>query len=298
MTDSTDSTDPTDTARRRLLAAPLALAAAPWLAPAARAQAVIPPYAGRLEDVPFVTTPHPVVEAILDLAGVGPADTLIDLGSGDGRIVIAAAHRGANGLGVEIDPKLVELATQRAQQAGVADRARFVQQDLYHTDLRPATVLTLYLLPDVNLALRPQILETLAPGTRVVSHDWDMDDWRPDRTVVVSAPDKPVGLQRFSRLHLWVVPARAAGRWRGRLDADAPAVDLAIEQRFQQADVWLRVGSREPQRLRGQLQGAGLQAGAGPRGAPLLAAKIDGERLDGELRFEGRPRRVSAQRAR
>jgi len=286
--------------RRRLLAAPLALAAAPWLAPArdARAQAAIPPYGGPLEEVPFVTTPRPVVEAILDLAGLGPADTLIDLGSGDGRIVIAAAGRGANALGVEIDPRLVELATQRAQQAGIAERARFVRQDLFETDLRPATVLTLYLLPDVNLALRPRILEMLAPGARVVSHDWDMGDWRPDRTVVVPAPDKPVGLERFSRLHLWVVPARAAGRWRGRLDSAGPPVDLAIEQRFQQADVWLRIGSREPQRMTGRFQGAKLQAGEGPRGAPLLAAHFDGERLDGELAVDGRPRRLSAQRAR
>lgn len=156
-------------------------------------------------DVPYVITPQTVVDAMLELAGVGPADRLIDLGSGDGRIVITAAQRwGTPGLGVEIDPSLVTLARQKAQQAGVSDRVRFEAQDLFETDLTQATVITMYLLPAVNLMLRPR-LQALRPGTRIVSHDWDMGDWAAQKTIEVPAPGKPVGLRKVSRLMLWTV---------------------------------------------------------------------------------------------
>jgi SAM-dependent methyltransferase len=156
-------------------------------------------------DVPFVVTPQRVVDAMLELARVGPEDRLLDLGSGDGRIVItAAARRGTRGVGIEIDPRLVQLARRRAREAGVQDRVRFEVQDLFQTDLSQATVITMYLLPDVNLALRPT-LQRLRPGTRIVSHDWDMGDWPPDRQVVLDVPDKPVGLSRQSTLFLWTV---------------------------------------------------------------------------------------------
>jgi SAM-dependent methyltransferase len=156
-------------------------------------------------DVPYVITPQAVVDAMLELANVGPGDRLIDLGSGDGRIVITAAKRwGTPGLGVEIDPNLVALARRRALQEGVADRARFEAQDLFETDLSQATVITLYLLPAVNLMLRPR-LQGLRPGTRIVSHDWDMGDWPALRTMEVAAPGKPVGLRKVSRLMLWTV---------------------------------------------------------------------------------------------
>jgi SAM-dependent methyltransferase len=156
-------------------------------------------------DVPFVVTPQAVVDAMLELAQVGPADRLLDLGSGDGRIVITAAQRwGTPGLGIEIDPTLVGIAQANARRAGVADKARFVTQDLFDTDLTQATVITMYLLPDVNMKLRPR-LRQLKPGTRIVSHDWDMGDWQPDRTIVVDAPDKPVGRDKKSRLMLWTI---------------------------------------------------------------------------------------------
>jgi SAM-dependent methyltransferase len=156
-------------------------------------------------DVPFISTPDHVTLAMLELAGVGPKDMVIDLGSGDGRIVITAARRfGARGLGVEIVPDLVRRSRENARRAGVADRVEFRQQDLFDTDLSPATVITMYLLPEVNLKLRPR-LQTLRPGTRIVSHDWNLGDWEPDRIVVVPAPDKPVGRAKVSRLYLWVV---------------------------------------------------------------------------------------------
>jgi SAM-dependent methyltransferase len=182
------------------------------------------------DEVPFVTTPDNVTLAMLDLAGVGPTDHVVDLGSGDGRIVITAARRhGASGLGVEIVGELVAKSRDHARRAGVADRARFVEQDLFATDLRAATVVTLYLLQAVNLQLRPRLL-ALAPGTRIVSHDWDMGDWRPDRTIEVEAPDKTVGREKRSRVHLWTVPAKVHGTWcgvQGRLDVTQRFADFS-----------------------------------------------------------------------
>ena len=156
-------------------------------------------------DTPFVTTPQNVVDAMLELAQMRRSDTLLDLGSGDGRIVITAAKRfGVPGLGVEIDPRLVERARATALNEGVAGRARFEIQDLFQTDLTQASVITLYLLPDVNEMLKPR-LQKLKPGTRIVSHDWSMGDWVPDRTISVDAPGKTVGIEKTSKLYLWVV---------------------------------------------------------------------------------------------
>ena len=179
------------------------------------------------DDVPFVTTPDAVTLAMLELAAVTPRDHVVDLGSGDGRIVIAAARRfGASGLGVEIVPDLVRTSRERARAAGVGDRVDFREQDLFATDLAAATVVTMYLLPDVNLQLRPRLL-ALAPGTRIVSHDWDLGDWTPDRTVTVDVPEKALGRDKFSRVHLWIVPATVHGRW------CADSANLEIVQRFQ-----------------------------------------------------------------
>jgi SAM-dependent methyltransferase len=159
-------------------------------------------------DVPFVVTPDNVTREMLKLAGVKAGDFLLDLGSGDGRIVIVAAKQfGARGLGVEIVPELVEKSRDNAKKAGVADRAEFRVQDLFATDLSQATVITMYLLPEVNLQLKPKLL-ALKPGTRIVSHDWDMGDWKPTRTITVDAPDKPIGREKVSKLHLWIVPPR------------------------------------------------------------------------------------------
>jgi ribosomal protein L11 methylase PrmA len=163
---------------------------------------------GQDTDVPFVVTPDQVTREMLKLADVKPGDYVIDLGSGDGRIVIVAAkHFGARGLGVEIVPELVAKSRDNARRAGVAERAEFRVQDLFATDLSAATVVTLYLLPEVNLQLRPR-LQALKAGTRIVSHDWDMGDWKPDRVVTVDAPDKPIGREKVSRLYLWTVPPR------------------------------------------------------------------------------------------
>jgi SAM-dependent methyltransferase len=159
----------------------------------------------RAPDVPYQPSPPEVVEAMLDLAGVGPRDVVYDLGSGDGRIVIAAARRGvARAVGIDIDPLLVAEAQANARAAGVAGRATFVQGDIFDSDFGDATVVTLFLWPGVNLKLRPRLL-ALPPGTRVISHMHDMGDWKPERTVRVPMI---TGAVRERVLYLWVVPAR------------------------------------------------------------------------------------------
>ena len=196
-----------------------ALGAALACAGAGRAQAQ--------EEVPFVTTPDRVTLAMLELAGVGAADHVVDLGSGDGRIVITAARRfGASGLGVEIVPDLVLRSRDNARLAGVHERVEFREQDLFATDLGRASVVTMYLLPEVNLQLRPRLL-ALAAGTRIVSHDWDMGDWQPDRSLTLDVPEKAIGREKSSRIHLWQVPARIGGTWCGA------TARLDIAQRFQ-----------------------------------------------------------------
>jgi SAM-dependent methyltransferase len=149
-------------------------------------------------DVPYVPTPPEVVTRMLEMADVSEDDVVYDLGSGDGRIVIAAAKQfGARGVGIEIDPARIEEARQNAEDAGVADQVEFRQQDLFEADISEATAVTLYLLPTVNLKLRPILFEQLAPGTPVVSHDFDMDDWEPEKTVDVGS----------SRIYRWTIPA-------------------------------------------------------------------------------------------
>lgn len=217
------------------------------------------------EEVPFITTPDHVTLEMLRIAGVGAQDHVIDLGSGDGRIVITAARQfGATGLGVEIVPDLVEKSRDSARRAGVADKAEFRAQDIFDTDLSPATVITMYLLPEVNLQLRPRLLR-MAPGTRLVSHDWDMGDWPPDRTVQVDVPDKQVGREKFSRIHLWRVPAPVEGLW------CAGAAVLRFEQRFQQYSARLQASDAGVQSWQGRIVGAELPA---PVGGPLRPALV------------------------
>lgn len=241
-----------------------------------------------VEEVPFITTPDHVTVALLELAGVGPRDHVIDLGSGDGRIVITAAQRfGARGLGVEIVPDLVARSIANARLAGVSERASFRTQDLFETDLAPATVVTMYLLPEVNLALRPRLL-ALAPGTRIVSHDWDLGDTRPDRTLTLAVPQKTIGLEKLSRLHLWTVPARLEGLWCG-----AAGAALRVVQRYQEITLTWTQGA-EQQAYSGRIDGRSLRvvgaagsgwtAEVGPEGMRITQASpglpaLAGQRL-------------------
>ncbi len=149
-------------------------------------------------DVIFVPTREVVIEAMLDAAKVGPNDVVYDLGCGDGRIVVAAARRGARAIGIDIDPERIKEANANAEKNGVTGKVEFRQEDLFEADIKDATVVTLYLLPSLNVKLRPRLMELLKPGTRVVSHDFDMGDWIPDQTIAVDG----------KTVYLWTIPRK------------------------------------------------------------------------------------------
>jgi len=158
------------------------------------------------KDVVWVPSPQALVDKMLDMAKVTPQDFVMDLGSGDGRTVITAAKRGARALGIEYNPDMVALSRRNAVAAGMGDKARFVRADIFESDLSPATVITLFLLPDLNVKLRPAIL-ALKPGIRVVSNTFNMGDWEPDETFALNCDS-------YCTAHLWIVPARVEGKWK------------------------------------------------------------------------------------
>ncbi len=291
-----------DLRRRRFVgggAAALALWPLGGLASSPAAGAAEPPQA--VEEAPYVQTPPALVRRLLQLADLRPGELLWDLGSGDGRIVIAAARDfGARGVGYDIDAALVEQSRASARRARLGGRARFFERDVLTLDFSGAAapeVVTLYLLPELNLALKPKLLEQLRPGARVLSVDWDMGaDWPPDETLVVPYAGKPHGRERSYRLMLWVVPAAVGGRWRVGIDAvrarlagalgqraraELDGLQLAIAQQRQQ----LTVQAERGQLLWAQLRGTTLElawrdAAAGSRPwrlqgtlSPALAAR-------------------------
>ncbi len=199
-------------------------------------------------DVPYVPTPQDVVETMLNIAQVGAGDYVIDLGSGDGRIVVTAASKfGAQGFGVDLNPRRIAEAVDNAKKAGVTDRAQFFQRNLFETDFGRATVLTMYLLPDINLQLRPKVLD-LKPGTRVVSHDFDMGEWKPDHSIIMRS--NQTGYR--DRIYFWVVPAKVSGQWRWTNGGETPT--LTIEQKFQEIKPTL-AGAKGWQAAEGNLKG-------------------------------------------
>jgi hypothetical protein len=250
--------------------------------------------------VPYVPTPQSVVDAMLETAKVGPRDYLIDLGSGDGRIVITAAKRhGAQGFGVDINPERIRESGENARLAGVAEKVFFRQQNLFETDLRDATVITMYLLPRVNLELRPKLLE-LAPGTRLVSHDFDMGDWRPDTHLTVDAKDKYGDVGGKSDVYYWVVPARVAGTWQWQLPLQGKprSYEVRLEQKFQSITGIARVDGREVKLQGTRLRGADIrfQFTADVNGATVkheFSGKVDGAAINGTAALSGP--RVQAQ---
>jgi SAM-dependent methyltransferase len=189
------------------------------------------------EKAPYRPTPQQVVDRMLDLAQVKAGDYVVDLGSGDGRIILTAAKKyGARGLGVEIDRGLVRDARTAAAREGIADRARFEIQDLFETDLRDVTVLTLYLLPEMNRKLAPKILEQMKPGTRVVSQEWGIGDWQPDVRETVAGTEEWTGWLKERGVFLWIVPARVAGRWQVERDGIAGSFPLDLAQQYQMVE--------------------------------------------------------------
>ena len=235
---------------------------------------------------PYVPTPQAIVDRMLALAEVGASDLVVDLGSGDGRIVITAAKQfGARGLGVEIDRSLIAQAEAAARREGVADRVRFVARDLFDADLREATVLTLYLLPETNRKLLPKILAEMPPGARVVSHRFLVGDWRPDATVVVDAEDDWTAFHSDRKLHLFRVPARVAGEWALERDGGAGAFRLSLGQTQQFIGGSAAAGAARVDLERAVLDGRDIRfvvPGVGPI-AGDYAGKVDGDVMTGYL---------------
>jgi len=246
-------------------------------------------------DTPYVPTPQIVVNRMLELAKVKPGETVIDLGSGDGRIMITAAREyGARGFGVELDPYLVQTSNEEAKRVGVADRVKFLKQDLFETDFHEADVLTLYLLPDVNIELRPKILSELKAGTRVVSHDFDMGTWLPDARETVPAPDKTVGARKESTLYLWVVPAKVEGSWDldiylGKKSRRYP---LTLEQQYQIVSGSVVGATKKDGEVRGRLDGARITLELPPRmisrDSVELVGRVDGDTAKGSVQRRDR----------
>jgi SAM-dependent methyltransferase len=201
------------------------------------------------KDVVWVPTPEELVQKMLDMGKVTPKDFVMDLGSGDGRTVIAAAKRGARALGIEYNPDMVELSRANAQKAGVSERAKFENADLFKTDLTRATVITMFLLTDINLRLRPTILN-LKPGTRVVSNTFRMGDWEPDETA-------ELGCSSYCTAYLWIVPARVEGAWK------TGQGNLVLRQKYQTLSGTLSSGSKSLPLQRGKLRGDQISFTAG-----------------------------------
>ena len=226
---------------RLLVLSAFVTAASPLYAQTAQATKPFEPNVGQAgKDVVWVPTPQALVERMLDLAKVTPQDFLMDLGSGDGRTVIAAAKRGLRAQGVEYNPNMVELSRRNAKEAGVSERATFVQADLFETDFSKAQVVTMFLLPSINLRLRPKILE-MKPGTRIVSNTFTMDDWEADESSSIGGD-----CTSWCTAHLWIVPAKAEGTW--QLGQNA----LTLTQKYQLLSGTLGATAITDGRLRGE----------------------------------------------
>ena len=207
------------------------------------------------KDVVWVPTPQALVDKMLDMAKVTPGDFVMDLGSGDGRTVITAAKRGVRALGIEYNPDMVALSTQNAEKEGVSDRARFMKADLFKTDLSKATVVTMFLLPEINLKLRPRLLD-LRPGTRVVSNSFTMEKWQADESATLSEADGCTA--SWCTALLWIVPARVGGTYK------IPQGELFLSQEFQMLSGTLRTGGA-PLPVAGRVRGEAISFKAGGR---------------------------------
>jgi hypothetical protein len=228
------------------------------------------------KDVVWVPTPNELIERMLNMAKVTKDDYVIDLGSGDGRIAIAAAKRGATAHGIEYNSDMVALSTKNAQEAGVSDRVKFMKADIFESDFSKATVITMYLLPHLNLQLRPKILD-MKPGTRVTSHAFTMEEWRPDQQATVE----------FRDAYLWIVPAKINGKWRMQQVAGSGTeqIELDIVQKFQFFEGKARLGGRSVEILDGKLNGDRmtftLVDGNGTR--RNYTGRVDGGRIEGTV---------------
>jgi hypothetical protein len=255
--------------RHAVLTLWLAAAAAPALAQTAQATKPFEPTVGQQgKDVVWVPTAQTLVDKMLDLAKVTPQDFVMDLGSGDGRTVITAAKRGARAMGIEYNPDMVALSQRNAQKEGVTERATFVKADLFETDLSKATVITMFLLPDINLKLRPKILD-LKAGTRIVSNTFTMQEWVPDETATVSD-----GCTSWCTALFWIVPAKVEGTWR------LSQGELSLQQQFQQLTGTITANGRSTPITNGKMRGEEITFTAGDE---TYTGKVNGNRLEGSI---------------
>jgi SAM-dependent methyltransferase len=218
------------------------------------------------KDVIWVPTPQELVNKMLDMAKVTPKDYVIDLGSGDGRTVITAAKRGAKALGIEYNPDMVELSKRNAAKEGVSDKASFVKADLFESDFSQAQVITMFLLSNINMKLRPKILD-LKPGTRIVSNTFDMGDWKPDESATIQ------GCNSWCTAHLWIVPAKVDGAWK------LPEGELTIKQTFQNISGTLKTASSVTP-ISGKLHGDQISFSAG---TTAYTGRVNGNSMDGTV---------------
>jgi len=221
------------------------------------------------KDVVWVPTPQVLVDKMLDMAKATPQDYVMDLGSGDGRTVITAAKRGIRALGVEYNPDMVELSKRNAAAEKVTDRATFVKADLFETDFSQATVITMFLLPDINLKLRPKILD-LKPGTRIVSNSFRMGDWSADETATISN-----GCETYCTALLWIVPAKVAGTWKSAQD------EVRITQEFQMISGTVNSGGRSTPITNGKMVGDQITFTAG---TSQYTGRVNGNGIEGTIR--------------
>jgi precorrin-6B methylase 2 len=269
--------------RRSLLALCLTVIAAGVFAPAQPAAQEYEPKVGQEgKDVVWVPTPEPIVNKMLDMAKVTPKDYVIDLGSGDGRLVITAAKRGARALGIEYNPDLVELSKRSAAKEGVSDKAQFVKADLFESDFSEATVITMFLLPDLNLKLRPRILD-LKPGTRIVSNTFTMGEWAADETAEVRD-----GCTNYCTALFWIVPAKVEGAWQ------LPQGALTLKQEFQMISGTLKSGNKTTQITNGKLRGDQISFNAG---GALYTGRVSGNAMEGTVKSGQNNSKWSATRA-
>ncbi len=220
------------------------------------------------KDVAWVPTSQALVDRMLDMAQLTPRDRLVDLGSGDGRTVITAARRGVRARGIEFDASLVELSKRQAEAAGVSDRATFEQADIFQSDFSDATVVTLFLLPRLNLKLRPVLLD-MPPGTRIVANSFGMGEWQPDETAHVTED-----CATYCRALKWIVPAKVAGTW--RLEGGT----LELAQSFQMLEGRLRNGASIQPIGDGRLEGRQIRFSIGD---DRYVGEVRGERMQGRI---------------
>lgn len=231
------------------------------------------------KDVIWLPTPYSLVKGMLEMAEVTPNDYLIDLGSGDGRIVIEAAKLGAYAVGVEYERGLVELSVKKAKEEGVAENAVFFNADIFEFDLSKATVISMFLLPDLNLRLRPGLL-ALKPGTRIISNTFDMGDWEPDQEIVVDYQDEEYsdsnmrGLQSTARAFLWVVPARVGGKW------ETKDGECHFEQSYQQITGTFNTDTKSAEIQEGRLVGNEINFKVG---GEKFTGTVSGNRISGTV---------------